>query len=33
MATAAFQTPKLNPYPVIPLVQAGAMPHSKPYIA
>ena len=33
MATAAFETPKLKPYPVIPLVQAGAMAHSKPYVA
>jgi Fe-S oxidoreductase len=33
MATAAFETPKLRPYPVIPLVQVGAMAHSKPYVA
>ncbi len=33
MATAAFETPKLKPYPVIPLVAAGAMAHSKPYVA
>ena len=33
MATAAFETPKLKPYPVIPLVQAGAMAHSKPFVA
>ena len=33
MATAAFETPKLKTYPVIPLVQVGAMAHSKPYIA
>ncbi len=33
MATAAFETPKLKPYPVIPLVQVGAMAHSKPYVA
>lgn len=28
-----FETPKLKPYPVIPLVQVGAMAHSKPYVA
>ncbi|MDE1948067.1 MAG: (Fe-S)-binding protein [Burkholderiales bacterium] len=33
MATAAFVTPKLERYPVIPLVQAGAMAKSKPYVA
>ncbi|MEO8081582.1 MAG: sulfate reduction electron transfer complex DsrMKJOP subunit DsrK, partial [Caldimonas sp.] len=33
MATAAFETPRLNPYPVIPLVQVGAMAHSKPFVA
>jgi Fe-S oxidoreductase len=33
MATTAFETPKLKPYPVIPLVQAGAMGHSKPFVA
>ncbi|MDE2300629.1 MAG: (Fe-S)-binding protein, partial [Burkholderiales bacterium] len=33
MATAAFETPKLKDYPVIPLVQVGAMAHSKPYVA
>ena len=33
MATAAFETPKLKPYPVIPLVQVGAMAHSKPFVA
>ncbi|MBI5276738.1 MAG: (Fe-S)-binding protein [Burkholderiales bacterium] len=33
MATAAFQTPPLKPYPVIPLVQHGAMAHSKPFVA
>jgi Fe-S oxidoreductase len=33
MATAAFETPKLRPYPIIPLVQVGAMAHSKPYVA
>ena len=33
MATAAFVTPKLKEYPVIPLVQVGAMAHSKPFVA
>lgn len=33
MATAPFTTPALHPYPVIPLVQVGAMAHSKPYVA
>jgi [DsrC]-trisulfide reductase subunit K len=33
MATAAFATPKLKPYPVIPLVAEGAMAHSKPFVA
>ena len=33
MATAAFETPKLKSYPVIPLVQAGAMSHLKPFVA
>ena len=33
MATTAFETPKLKAYPVIPLVQVGAMAHSKPYVA
>ena len=33
MATAAFETPKLKPYPVIPLVAVGSMAHSKPYVA
>jgi Fe-S oxidoreductase len=33
MATAAFETPKLKPYPVIPLVAEGSMAHSKPYVA
>ena len=33
MATAAFETPKLRSYPVIPLVQAGAMSHLKPFVA
>ncbi|MFO1221804.1 MAG: (Fe-S)-binding protein [Burkholderiaceae bacterium] len=33
MATAAFATPKLNAYPVIPLVAEGAMAHSKPFVA
>jgi hypothetical protein len=33
MAAAAFETPKLKPYPVIPLVVEGAMARSKPYVA
>ncbi|WP_119353129.1 sulfate reduction electron transfer complex DsrMKJOP subunit DsrK [Azohydromonas sediminis] len=33
MATAAFQTPELKPYPVIPLVAEGAMAHTKPFVA
>ena len=33
MATAAFETPKLKPYPVIPLVAAGATSHLKPFVA
>ena len=33
MATAAFITPRLKSYPVIPLVQVGAMSHLKPFVA
>mgnify|MGYP003422996849 CR=1 FL=1 len=33
MATAAFETPKLKPYPVIPLVAVGSMAHLKPFVA
>ena len=33
MATAKFETPKLKPFPVIPLVAEGAMAHSKPFVA
>ena len=33
MATAAFETPKIKSYPVIPLVQVGAMSHLKPFVA
>ncbi len=33
MAVAAFETPKLKEYPVIPLVQAGATAHLKPFVA
>lgn len=33
MAATTFDTPKLKPYPVIPLVAVGAMAHSKPYVA
>jgi len=30
---AAFETPALGEYPVIPLVRAGTMAHSKPFVA
>ena len=30
---ANFETPALREYPVIPLIQAGTMAHSKPYVA
>ena len=30
---AKFETPQMRPYPVIPIVQAGAMAHSKPFVA
>ena len=30
---ATFETPPLREYPVIPLVQAGSMAHSKPFVA
>jgi Fe-S oxidoreductase len=33
MAAAPFATPKLKGYPVIPLIQEGAMAHSRPFIA
>jgi Fe-S oxidoreductase len=33
MATVPFATPELKGYPVIPLIQMGAMAHSKPYVA
>src|SRR5512140_1640256 len=33
MATAAFETPRLKPYPVIPLVVEGAMANSRPFVA
>jgi Fe-S oxidoreductase len=33
MATAKFETPALQPYPVIPLVAEGSMAHSKPFVA
>ncbi|HEY4972290.1 MAG TPA: hypothetical protein VII41_01710, partial [Steroidobacteraceae bacterium] len=33
MAAAAFTTPTLKSYPVIPLLQVGAMAHSRPYVA
>ncbi|MFB3059635.1 MAG: (Fe-S)-binding protein, partial [Gammaproteobacteria bacterium] len=28
-----FETPVLKEYPIIPLIQPGAMAHSKPYVA
>ena len=33
MAAAEVIAPPLKPYPVIPILQAGAMAHSKPYAA
>ena len=33
MATANFQTPALREYPIIPLIQADTMAHSKPFVA
>ena len=33
MAAAEFQTPALKEYPVIPILQVGAMAESKPYVA
>ncbi len=33
MAEAAFETPELKPYPVIPKLVEGAMAHSQPYVA
>ncbi|MEK7361176.1 MAG: sulfate reduction electron transfer complex DsrMKJOP subunit DsrK, partial [Pseudomonadota bacterium] len=33
MAIAEFETPRLKEYPVIPILQAGAMAHSQPFIA
>ena len=33
MATVPFTTPELKGYPVIPLIQKGAMAHSKPFVA
>lgn len=33
MATAAFKTPPLKEYPVIPLVRADATAHLKPFVA
>ena len=33
MAGAEFQTPKLKPYPEIPVVVEGAMAHAVPYVA
>jgi Fe-S oxidoreductase len=33
MAATSFATPALKEYPVIPLIQVGAMAHSKPFVA
>ena len=33
MAATSFATPALKEYPVIPLIQEGAMAHSKPFVA
>ena len=33
MATAGFTTPKLKPYPVIPLIREGSSAHLKPFVA
>jgi len=33
MPAAAFETPKLKEYPVIPLIQVGAASHLKPFVA
>jgi Fe-S oxidoreductase len=33
VAAAKFDTPALEPYPVIPLIVEGAMAHSKPFVA
>ena len=33
MATAQIEAPKLKEYPVIPILQLGAMSNSKPYVA
>lgn len=33
MATAEFETPKLNEYPIIPHLQKDVMAHSKPFVA
>jgi len=33
MATAEFETPKLNEYPIIPHLQNDVMAHSQPYVA
>jgi len=33
VAVAEFETPRLKEYPVIPILQAGAMAHSKPFVA
>src|ERR1035437_5478611 len=33
VAVAEFKTPRLKEYPVIPILQAGAMAHSRPFVA
>ena len=33
MPAPTFKTPKIGPYPVIPLIAEGSMAHSKPYVA
>ena len=33
MATSTVQAPPLKEYPVIPILQAGAMAHSRPFVA
>jgi len=33
VAVAEFETPRLKEYPVIPILQAGAMAHSRPFVA
>ena len=33
MAVAKFEVPELKEYPIIPILQPGAMAHSKPFVA